>query len=201
MQDEALWQSLAAGEPHPRVCQWVLTTPARAAHLLGSATSYLGDIGPVGKVYVVVLHGQFRPPGQRAHSALYLVVTRDHYYLAYGYATANIALARLGAVHSFAPRLPVAGGVWGHTLFAGGPAPGGPRALPFARVLVWRGVSGQGAPLTQLRSNGDGFFALDLGPGVYTLKLGLTNGGGPTPLAVRVVAGRPVAAGLVEDVP
>ncbi len=45
---EALWQSLAAGESHPAMLRWKLTTPARAAHIAGSATSYLSIFGSAG---------------------------------------------------------------------------------------------------------------------------------------------------------
>ena len=88
-----------------------------------------------------------------------------------------------------------------HTMLAGGPAPGGPRALAFARVAVWRGgAPGYGAPLTEVRSDADGFSSLNLASGVYTLSLEIANGGWGTLVMVRVVAGRPVAAGVYEDV-
>jgi hypothetical protein len=56
-------------------------------------------------------------------------------------------------------------------------------------------------PLTQVRSDGAGFFLLKLAPGAYTLRLGISGGGWLTPTTVTVEAGRPVAAGIYEDVP
>jgi hypothetical protein len=205
VRSEALWQSLAAGEPHPRACQWLETSAPRAARLAGSATSYLRMFRSMREVYVVVLQGHFTPQGGRSASArsLYLVLMADHSYLAHGLTTSSIDLSRLGRIHSYLPQLPVNSGLWGHTMMQGGPFPGGPRPITQAQVAIWRGdrVPASGQPLMQVRSDENGFFVADLAPGVYTLKLVTSNLPWPTPCTVRVVAGEPVAAGLYVDVP
>jgi hypothetical protein len=53
--------------------------------------------------------------------------------------------------------------------------------------------------MTRVRSDSDGFFALDLPPGVYTLRLGVSNQGWPMPDTVTVEAGKPVAAGVYAE--
>ncbi len=205
VQSEALWQSLAAGEPHPQSCQWLETSPARAARLAGSATSYLGVLRSVGKVYAVVVRGHFAPQAGQSASArsLYLIMTADHSYLAHGLTTATIDLSRLGRFRSYVPELPVHGGVWGHTMVEGGPFPGGPRPITQAQVAIWKGdhVPAAGQPLLRLRSDADGFFIVPVAPGRYTLALVGSDLGRPAPCALTVVAGRPAAAGLSVDVP
>ena len=207
VQREALWQSLDVGEPHPAVLQWRLTTAARAAHLAGSATGYLSSFDPQGKVYVVVLRGHFKPPDAPGTTVgrLYLVLeARGHAYLAHGCTTARrLHVASLGHLHVYIPQLPVSDGVWGHTMVAGGPFPGGPRLLAHAAVAVWTGADAPAGdpPLTQVRSDRAGFFFLQLPPGVYTFTLSTSAGGPPTPTTVKVEPGEPVAAGVYEHVP
>jgi hypothetical protein len=204
---EALWQSLAAGEPRPLALQWCLTHAARAADLAGSATSYLATIDPRGRVYVVVLRGHFRPPDAPGTTArrLYLVLEVDgHGYRAHGFAAARgLDLTRLRPLHTFEPRPLVRDGVWGHTMVVGGPFPGGPGVLPRTAVDVWAGtdVAAGERPLRQVSSDGAGFFRMQLQPGVYTFRLSLTGGGLSTPTTATVEAGRPVAVGVYEDVP
>jgi hypothetical protein len=208
VQSEAMWQSLAAGDPHPRLCQWLYVEPARAAGLRGSATSYLRLFRSMGKAYVVVVHGHFTPDGGQTAAAalLYLVLIKrpdDHYYLAHGFATSSIYLARLGRVHVYVPQLPLHAGVWGHTMFVGGPFPGGPAPIAHVDVAVWKGdrVPRSGQPLRRLRSDADGFFALDLPPGIYTFTLTATDHGWPLPDTVSVGAGQPAAAGVYGEAP
>ena len=206
VQREALWQALAAGDPQPGSLRWTLTTPARAAGLAGSATSYLSLFGS-GRIFVVVLRGHFRPPdapGTKA-SRLYLVLEVDgHTYLAHGFTRAHgLHLARLGQLHSYVPPPSAGEGVWGHALMEGGPFPGGPRPLTHVQVVVWQGAAApaSGPPLTKVRSDWAGFFSLKLTPGDYTFRLGDFNGVGMTPTTVTVEAGRLVAAGVYENVP
>ena len=207
VQREALWQSLDAGEPHPAALLWRLTTAARAAHLAGSATSYLSSFDPQGKVYVVVLRGHFRPPDAPGTTVgrLYLVLeAKGHAYLAHGCTVAwRLNVASLGRLRVYVPQLPVSDGVWGHTMVAGGPFPGGPRLLAHATVVVWNGadVPAGDPPLTQVRSDRAGFFFLQLPRGIYTLRLSASGGGPPTPTTVKVEPGEPVAAGVYEHVP
>jgi hypothetical protein len=204
---EAMWQSLAAGEPHPLTLEWRLTHAARAAHLAGSATSYLSTIDPRGTVYVVVLRGHFSPPDTPGTTArrLYLVLDVDgHGYRASGFTGARgLHTAPLRPLHTYVPQLPVQDGVWGHTMIVGGPFPGGPRPLAQTAVDVWRGadVPAGEQPLTQVRSDGAGFFLLQPDPGVYTFRLDLSGGGMSTPTTATVDAGKPVAVGVYEDVP
>jgi len=205
VQNEAVWQSLAAGEPHPQVCQWLYTSAARAAFLGGRTTSYLRSFTrSVDNAYVVVLHGHFKPTEGEAGSArsLYLVlVPQYHYYLARGFAPSSIDLARLGHIHTYVPQLPIRTGVWGHTMFEGGAAPGGPVRLSQVVVAVWSGatVPSVGQPLRRVRSDADGFFALQLPPGLYTLRLEASNHGSRVPAKVTVEAGKPVAAGVYGE--
>jgi hypothetical protein len=67
--------------------------------------------------------------------------------------------------------------------------------------MVWQGgpVLAAAQPTTRMRSDSDGFFALDLPPGVYTLRLGVSNQGWPMPDTVTVEAGKPVAAGVYAE--
>ena len=207
VQREALWQSLAAREPHPAALQWRLTTAARASRLAGSATSYLRSFPWLGKVYVVVLRGHFRSPdapGTRA-GRLYLVLeAKGHAYLAHGCTSARrLDLTPLGHLRAYVPQLPVRDGVWGHAMVVGGPFPGGPRLLARAAVVIWQGAEAPASdpPLMQVRSDGSGFFSFKPAPGAYTLRLSISGGGWPTPTTVTVEAGSPVAAGVYENVP
>jgi hypothetical protein len=206
VQRETLWQSLAAGEPHPGALQWTLTTPAHAAGLAGSATSYLSVFGS-GKVFVVVLRGHFRPPdapGTRANRLYLVLEVKGHAYLAHGFTRASgLHLAPFGQLHSYVPQPPASEGVWGHALMVGGPFPGGPRPLAHVQVVVWQGTDAPASdpPLTKVRSDWAGFFSLKLAPGAYTFRLGSSGGVGLTPTTVTVEAGKLVAAGVYEDVP
>jgi hypothetical protein len=206
VQREALWQSLDAGEPHPAALQWRLTTPARAAGLAGSATSYLSVFGS-GKVFVVVLRGHFRPPdapGTRARRLYLVLEAQSHVYLAHGFTGPHgLHLAPVGQLQAYVPQ-PAAGvGVWGHALMAGGPFPGGPRPLTHVQVVVWQGADAPvtDPPLTTVRSDWAGFFSLKLAPGAYTFRLSAPDGVGLTPTTVTVEAGKLVAAGVYEVVP
>ena len=88
-------------------------------------------------------------------------------------------------------------------MVVGGPFPGGPRLLSHTAVVIWQGADAPASdpPLMQVRSDGAGFFVLKLAPGAYTLRLSISGGGPPAPTTVTVKAGRPVAAGVYEDVP
>ena len=89
--------------------------------------------------------------------------------------------------------------MWGHTLAVGGPAPGGPFPLGDMPVAVYAGSKAAGQPLTTVRSDADGFFTLDLQPGVYTLKLMSRSHGFPSPQTITVRAGTLVAAGVYSQ--
>ena len=139
VRSEALWQSLAAGDPHPEACQWLETSALRAARLAGSATSYLRMFRSMGKVYVVVLQGHFTPQGGRSASArsLYLVLMTDHSYLAHGLDDLEHRPVAARAVPQLrSPGCPCNSGLWGHTMMQGGPFPGGPRPITQAQVAI-----------------------------------------------------------------
>jgi hypothetical protein len=78
---------------------------------------------------------------------------------------------------------------------------GGPWSAAGVDVEVWQGskVPASGSPLETIRSDADGFFSLDLAPGVYTFRLTGSNNGTPVPATVTVKAGQPVAAGVYGE--
>ena len=202
VQQEVAWQCLAAGDAHPDQCNWVLTPASRAARSEGRRTSYLKmyEKSTHSMAYVAVVRGDFSSAAERPRRAttLYLVVRAEqHDYLAHGLALRTADLSGLGAAHSYVPQVPLSAGVWGHTFSAGGPFPGGPFPIANASVAVWAGRRAAGQPLETLRSDENGFFALDLEPGVYTFLLKERNRGFPIPATVTVVEGTPVAAAVV----
>jgi hypothetical protein len=208
VQNEVAWQSLAAGDTHPGKCSWTLTLASHAAVLDGRNTSYLrNDKDPAESMaYVIVLRGKFRPPDfpGRTYTTMYLVIgdhprgpySRD--YLALGFVSAQHKVSRLDAMHVYFPRMPVSAGVWGHTLAVGGPILGA-FLLGNMPVAIYAGSKAIGQPFTTVRSNGSGFFALVLKPGVYTFKLLNKNNGYPAPQTITVKAGGPVAAGVYSQ--
>ena len=199
VQEEIAWQSLYNGDADPGECLWKLAPASRAAALYGRDTSYLkiyrhggGDMS-----YVVVLHGHFTPPDYAGETfkTMYFVMGDDHGgYAASGPVSAPGKLKLLPAMHSYVPHLPVAEGVWGHTMSEGGPFPGGPYALKDVPVAVYAGPEASGQPLTTLRSDSGGFFTIDLDPGVYTFVMTARNHGSPAPSTVTVRAGTPPVA-------
>lgn len=199
VQNEVAWQSLAAGDAHPQECFWTLTLASHAAALNGHNTSYLKlYTNPANMAYVLVLHGHFTSPDLpgRTYTTMYFVILKNHnHYVASGFVSAPHKVNRLPAMHSYFPQMPVSAGVWGHTLAVGGPVPG-PFVLQNMPVAVYAGSKAIGQPFTTVRSDADGFFTLDLQPGVYTLKLVNRNHGFPTPQTITVRAGRPIAAGV-----
>lgn len=203
VQNEVAWQSLAAGDAHPQECFWTLTLASRAAALDGHATSYLKlYTNSANMAYVLVLHGHFASPDfpGRTYTAMYFVILKDHHhYVASGLVSAPHKVKRLPTMHGYFPQLPVSAGVWGHTMAVGGPAPGGPFPLGDIPVAVYAGSQASGQPLTTLRSDADGFFTLDLQPGVYTLVMTAKNHGFPVPATVTVRAGVPVAVGVYGE--
>lgn len=200
VQKEAAWQSLAAGDPHPQGCSWTLTSVPRLAFLDPSfkSPSFKSDAGrPTNAVYFVVVQGHFRSaetPGQRG-DRIYLVLWQQHrFYLAHGLLPAHLPAAQLPRMHSYRPVIPVSASVWGHTFGEGGPVNGTypERNIP---VTVFAGGKASGSPLATVRSDADGFFALDLKPGTYTFVMKgrpytattATVTGKAAPLAVAVV--------------
>lgn len=204
LQEEAAWQALAAGDAQPVRCRWTLTSLTRAATLGGASAAFLRLLGAhtTQRVYVVVLTGRFETgAGGAVAPTLYLVLRPDHYYLEQGLATERLALSQLGRLRSFTLQPPVGSGVWGHTLFEGGPAPGGPSAQSHVAVGVWTGSHASGSPLHRLRSDGDGFFAAKLPPGTYTFKLLTGDLGFPAPTTATVAPGRLMVVGVYSQAP
>jgi hypothetical protein len=201
VQQEVSWQALALGDPHPEECRWALVRTSRAASLDGRNTSYLKTMYRRSreKVFVAVVHGDFRDGGGKPHRAgtLYLVLSaRGHSYLAHGLVTGSPDLTRLGGLHEYMPQ-PAPAEVWGHTMIEGGPFPGGPTALADVPVAVWAGRRAAGEPLDMLRSDINGFFKLDLPPGTYVFRLQDRRHGFQIPQVVVVREGQPVAAPVV----
>jgi hypothetical protein len=213
VQNEVAWQSLAAGDPHPKEAEWVLTKAHLAAPLAGRQTSYLKAFkNPMNfPAYVVLVRGRFHHPNplSRATSViatgamkgtLYLVIGSDsHYYFAQGLTATPPHLKQLPAMHTYIPVLPTSSRVWGHTMVGGGPAPGGPTPIHDIPVAVYAGLKASGAPITMVRSDADGFFALDLPPGIYTFRMTSDDHGFPIPASVKVRAGQTVAAGVYGE--
>ena len=203
VQNEVAWQSLNNGDAHPQKCLWTLTLASRAAALDGHATSYLKSYPTAVTAYVIVLRGHFTTPDYpgKTFATMYFVIrANDHGHVAGGLEPASRKVKRLPAMHSYVPHMPVTSGVWGHTFWVGGPFPGGPFLLPNVPVAVFAGSKAAGRPLTTLRSDADGFFTLDLQPGVYTLALMDRDHGFGRPETVTVRAGVPVAAAVHSDV-
>ncbi len=196
VQNEAAWQSLAAGDPHPLGCSWTVTSVPRLAFLEPWFKSYAGR--PTNAVYFVVMQGHFRStemPGQRGER-MYLVLRKQgHSYLAHGLLPGHLPPVQLPPMHSYHPVIPVSASVWGHTLGEGGPAPGGPYQAKNTPVTVYARGQASGSPVATVRSDADGFFALDLKPGTYTFVMTgkpytattATVRGEAPPLAVAVV--------------
>ena len=207
VQSEVMWQSLAAGEAHPRICQWTLIRSSRAASLHGHDTSYLRAYrGATNKAYVIIVRGRFSkgegPPGTADY--LYLVIrARLHDYLAHGLLFEAPEVAGLGPLHTFVPQPPSGHGVWGHTMMEGGAFPGGPDPLGNVPVDVWAGRSRSpsGTPLTTLQADTNGFFMIDLPPGVYTFRLSGDNHGMLVTEIVTAKAHQLVTAGVYGSVP
>jgi hypothetical protein len=204
LMEEAAWQALSAGAAHSLRCDWTMTSLSRAASGAGAAGWFVEIKGAHShaRVYVVTIRGRFTAgPGSTAKSStLCLILRPDRYVLALRLVDGRVGLRRLGAVHSFATTTP-ATDVWGHTMFEGGPAPGGPLPIANVAVGIWRGASSSGAPWRTVRSDGDGFFALALVPGAYTFRLLATDHGFPMASTVSVTAGRTVAVGVYGQAP
>jgi hypothetical protein len=202
VQQEALWQALAAGDAHPPSCRWLLVSAARAAPLAGGATAYLsGQPWSPGPVYVVVLAGHFLSDGGTKSRLDLLLGKRDHSLLAEGSTFLPSALARLGRLHVFTPRVPITSGLWGHAMIEGGPFPGSPRPLSQIVIDLWKGPPSNAPPIMTLRSDANGFFSIGVPPGTYTLNLASKNDGFAVPVTVRAKAGQPVAVLLAVQVP
>jgi len=206
VQHEVAWQALAAGDAHPARCLWTYATGAQVNSLLPSHASIPLLAGS--RVYVAIVYGRFPPnPDDHAFTAhtFYLVmVPQGHYYWAFHFLAGRPELAGLGPLRSYVPELPSGSSVWGHTMFGGGPPPGGPRPLAHMRVGIWRGgstgpVGPAGKPWRKVGSDADGFFAVALPPGIYTMKLLAKNAGFAPPATVTVTSGRPVAVGVYGE--
>ncbi len=203
VRQEAAWQALAAGADGPDLCHWTSTTLARAASVAGASGSFLRVMGAHSPVRVYVVTGSFATGGGSTGKAstLCLILRRDRYTLALRLVAGHVGLQRLGNVHTFTTSSP-ATGVWGHTMFEGGPAPGGPLPIADVAVGIWRGGGPpSGRPWRTVRSDRDGFFELPLAPGAYTFKLLATDHGFPTATTVSVAAGHTVAVGVYGQAP
>ncbi len=204
VQDEAAWQALAAGADGPVLCRWTSTSLSRAAAIAGGSASLLKTMGAHSptRVYVVAASLASEQGTTVKASTLCLVVRPDRSTLALRVVAGRIGLRRLGPVHIFTTS-PPATGVWGHTMFEGGPAPGGPMPIGGVAVGIWQGAVGSPSerPWRTVRSDRDGFFRLALAPGAYTFELLAEDHGFPAPSTVTVTAGRTVAVGVYGQAP
>ena len=172
VQKEVAWQSLAYGDAHPEECSWTVTRPSRLAFLVPYLKSY--PLRADGAVYLAVLQGQFQLQGTHGPGAtrLFLVLwKRDRFYLAHGLVPARIAPTQFPHMRSYQPVVPVSTSVWIRAYGEGGPAPGGIYPSRNTKVSVYAGTKVAGRPLTIVRTDADGFFALDLKPGTYTFSM------------------------------
>jgi len=93
-----------------------------------------------------------------------------------------------GASSTPPPSPSLSSGVEGHTLWAGGPWPGGPRPLPNVTVEIHAGGL-DGAIVATALADKKGFFRADLPPGTYTLIVRKYDGRDRLPTTVTVTAG------------
>ena len=204
VQQEAAWQALAAGADGPVLCRWTSTSLSRAAAIAGGSASFLKVMGAHSptRVYVVAESLVTQQGTTVEARTLCLVLRLDRYTLASRVVAGRVGLQRLGRVHLFTTS-PPATGVWGHTMFEGGPAPGGPMPIAGVAVGVWQGTvtSPAGRPWRTVRSDRDGFFTLSLAPGTYTFELLARDHGFPAPSTVTIAAGRTVAVGVYGQAP
>jgi hypothetical protein len=209
--NEALWEAMAAGDPHPESVQWALTTAARASRLSSSASwlrTFFGQ-APRGswKVYVVVVHGDFTLPGYAGSAAraraLLLVLNASHSLLVQAHTQGSYDLSGLTGVGTFAARPPIETGVWGRTLWAGGPFPGGPNPLGNLTVEVYEGgfPLRSDTPVATVKSDAQGFFTLQLPSGEYTFLFPESSYGRSSPTTVDIEAGKATAVPISANVP
>ena len=202
VREEAAWQALAAGARGPALCRWTRTSLTRAASIAGGSASYLRVMGAHAPTRVYVVTARLAPsPGSTVPgTTLCLILRPDRFTLARRVVAGRVGLRRLGPTHAFIAAPPT--GVWGHTMFEGGPAPGGPMPIAAAAVGVWRGAgSPAGRPWRTVRSDHDGFFVLPLAPGAYTFRLLDRDHGFPMASTVNAVAGQTVAVGVYGQAP
>lgn len=79
----------------------------------------------------------------------------------------------------------------------------GPVPIADARVAVWQGrqAAPSGPPLQTVQADAEGFFVLDLPPGVYAFRLVRPYGSMHASAVVTVTQARPVAAGVIVGLP
>jgi hypothetical protein len=146
--------------------------------------------------YLVVLGGHYRDEFGRPTNRLAIVIeTPERDFRAGNIEHLDFALQ--GRLHTFTPSVPYASGLWGHTFTS----PGAFASMPLAheQVAVWKGDQAYGTPYVSVRSDADGFFSLDLPPGIYTVQTTDGSHGWPQPATVNVVRGRVVAAGVCSE--
>ena len=206
--NEALWQALAAGDPHPLSIRWTLTTPSRASGLDPGASWLKGMRDVKWKVYAVEVNGEFTLPGhgdgaKHARALLMLIEAQSGGYVGLYHAARSYDLSGLRGVHTYLPAPRIHGGVWGHTFWAGGPFPGGPHQLGRVTVQIYRGGSPPvaGDLVTTVTPDKRGFFTLALAAGKYTLLFRHSSFGPSSPTTVTVRAGQAVAVSIAASVP
>jgi len=206
--NEALWQALAAGDPHPLSMRWTLTTPSRASGLDPGASWLKNTRGAKWKVYAVEVDGAFTLPSyaagpQHARALLMLIDAQSGGFVGLYRAATSYDLSGLRGVHAYRPAPRVTTGIWGFTCWAGGPFPGGPHPLGMVTVQIYRGgyPLTTGKPAATVASDVRGFFTLALEPGRYTFLFSQSGFGPSSPTTVTVRAGQPLAVLVSANVP
>jgi hypothetical protein len=206
--NEALWQALAVGDPHPLSIRWTLTTPSRASGLDRGASWLKGMRGAKWKVYAVEVLGDFTLPGydagpQHAAALMMLIDAQSGGFVGFYHSATGYDLSALRGVHACRPAPRVTLGVWGLTCWAGGPFPGGPHPLGMVTVQIYRGgyPFTPGKPVATVVSDVRGFFTLAIAPGRYTFLFSQSRFGPSSPTTVIVRAGQPLAVLVAANVP
>ena len=214
VQSEVLWRATYEGDADPSSLRWALTPLRRAVSLLPADSfvrSFYEQQPGRQKVYVVVATGEFSvrdvaTPPPRAHELLTLMwPTAPANVLAEDSTAGAYDLSGLRNVHAFEAEPPVAAGVWGHTTWSGGPAPGRQGPVAGATVQVYSGFvarqsTASQTPVATFLSDAGGFFLVGLPDGEYTFAA-RTAGGLSSMATTTVIAGRLQAVSLVTPVP
>ena len=132
---------------------------------------------------------------------MYFVIgAKDHGpYVAGGLESAAHKVERLPGMHSYVPHVPVASGVWGHTFRVGGPFPGGPFLLAQRPRGGLRRIPGRRSAAHDLALRRRRLLHPRPPARVYTLVMTAKNHSVPVPATVTVREGRPVAAGVYDQ--
>ena len=214
VQREALWRATYEGDPDPSSMRWALTPLRRAVSLLPADSfvrSFYEQQPGRQKVYLVVVTGEFwvkdaAPPSRARELLTIMWPTARANVIAEDSTSGAYDLSGIRNAHGFEAEPPVAAGVWGHTTWSGGPAPGRQGAVASAPIQVYSGFVARQSmpsqtPVATLRSDAGGFFTIELPDGEYTFAARTVSGWPQSIVTVTVVAGKLQAVSLVANVP